>query len=331
MKKDIILSGVRPTGRLHLGNFLGLLKNLVKLQEDYDCYFFIADLHSLNEPFDAKDKQNQIINLAADYLAIGLNPKKSTIFVQSQVHEHSELAVILSNFIPSSFLFRMTQYKEKSNDRASEKVNSGLLYYPILMAADILIYKSTLVPVGQDQTQHVELARDAAGFFNNQFGPTFPEPKPLYTETPKVMSLLDPAKKMSKSLGDSHCLYIDEEPESIAKKLAKCPTDAGDGSSFGAQNLLSLAKIFCEPKVNEKFLADKKIGQLHYAEVKQKLGTAIADYFADFRRKKHELLDNPAALNKILTQGSRQAQKIAGATLEEVKKKIGLSFIRKLP
>ena len=171
--KETILSGIRPTGKLHIGNYLGALKNFVALQDKYECYFFIADLHSLNEPFDQKEKYRQIIDLAKDFLAAGLDPKKCTIFVQSRVPQHSELAIILSNVIPASFLFRMTQYKEKSTDRSKENVNAGLLYYPILMAADILMYKPTKIPVGDDQTQHVELARDAAKFFNQRFGETF--------------------------------------------------------------------------------------------------------------------------------------------------------------
>jgi len=302
MAKDIILSGTRPTGKLHIGNYLGSLANFVKLQNDYECYFFIADLHSLNEPFDPKIKYQQIINLTKDYLAAGLDPKKCTIFAQSHVPEHSELAIILSNIIPVSFLFRMTQYKEKSADRAQANVNAGLLYYPVLMAADILMYKSSKIPVGQDQTQHVELARDVAGFFNNKFGQTFPEPKPLYTEVPKVMSLLSPDKKMAKSLGDNHCIYIDDEPETIKQKLAKAVTDTGDGKGLGAKNLLDLIKIFSQEKVYNKFLADSKKGDLKYSELKEQLAKDIANYFSDFRKKKKQISEKK--VKKVLAGGA---------------------------
>lgn len=322
MTKEIILSGSRPTGKLHIGNYLGALKNFIELQDKYECYFFIADLHSLNEPFDQKIKYQQIINLAKDYLAAGLNPKKCTIFVQSHIPEHSELAIILSNFIPVSFLFRMTQYKEKSMDRTKDSINAGLLYYPVLMAADILIYKATAIPVGQDQTQHVELAKNIAGFFNNKFGQTFPEPKPLYTEAPKVMSLLSPDKKMAKTLGDAHCLYIDDEPETIKQKLAKAVTDTGDGKSLGAKNLLDLVKIFSQKQTYDKFLALSKTGSLKYAELKQKLATDIADYFADFRKKKKQISEKE--VKKVLANGAKKAQKVASQTIAEVRAKIGI-------
>ncbi|MFA6410597.1 MAG: tryptophan--tRNA ligase [Candidatus Buchananbacteria bacterium] len=321
-EKEIILSGIRPTGKLHIGNYLGSLKNFIALQNQHECYFFIADLHSLNEPFDPKTKYEQIIDLAKDYLACGLDPKKCTIFVQSHVPEHSELAIILSNTIPVSFLFRMTQFKEKSDDRAEKNVNAGLLYYPVLMAADILAYKANLIPVGQDQTQHVELARDAAGFFNNKYGQFFPEPKPLYTEVPKVMSLLLPDKKMSKSLGDSHCIYIDDEPEIIQKKLAKAVTDTGDGKSLGAKNLLDLAKIFCQPKIYSKLSSDSQKGSLKYSELKQQLALDITNYFSEFRQKKKKISTND--VEKILATGAKKASTVAQKTLTEVQKKIGI-------
>lgn len=322
MPKEIILSGIRPTGKLHIGNYLGALKNFVELQDKYECYFFIADLHSLNEPFDPKTKYQQIINLTKDFLAAGLNPKKCTIFTQSHMPEHSELAIILSNIIPVSFLFRMTQYKEKSADRSQENVNAGLLYYPVLMAADILIYKTSRVPVGEDQTQHVELAKDVAKFFNNKFGQTFPEPKPLYTQTPKVMSLLAPDKKMAKSLGDNHCLYIDDEPEVIKAKLAKAVTDIGDGKGLGAQNLLGLVKIFSQSEIYNKFLASSKAGNLKYSELKQQLSTDIANYFADFRKKKKKITQKQ--VEKVLASGAKKAKKVAKITMNEIRSKIGI-------
>ena len=320
--KDTILSGIRPTGKIHIGNYLGSLSNFLKLQDNYDCYFFIADLHSLNEHFDPAEKQKQIIDLTKDYLAAGLDPKKCTIFAQSHMPQHSELAIILQNVIPASYLFRMTQYKDKSGDRENDKVNAGLLFYPILMAADILMYKSTKIPVGQDQTQHVELSRDAAGFFNNKFGQTFPEPQPLFTETPKVMSLLLPEKKMSKSLGNSHCIYIDDEPEIIKAKLAKAVTDTGDGKSQGAKNLLDLIKIFSKKSIYEQMLSAQQNHELKYSELKNQLAQDISDYFAAFRERKKKITD--AKAKKILADGAKKATKTADKTLKEVKEKIGL-------
>ncbi|MDX9893554.1 MAG: tryptophan--tRNA ligase [Patescibacteria group bacterium] len=320
--KDIILSGIRPTGKLHIGNYLGALKNFIELQNQYECYFFIADLHSLNEQFDPKVKRQQTIDLAKDFLAAGLNPKKCTIFVQSQMPQHSELAVILSNVIPVSFLFRMTQYKDKSADRSAENVNAGLLYYPVLMAADILMYKPTKIPVGQDQTQHVELARDAAKFFNKKFGNTFPEPQPLYTEVPKIMSLLEPDKKMAKSLGDKHCIYLDDEPEVINKKIAKAVTDTGDGKGQGAKNLLGLIKIFSSPQIYQQFQTASKANTLQYAEVKNQLAIDIAAYFAEFRNTKKTI--NDQTVLDIFEQGAAKARLLADQTMVEIRKKVGL-------
>jgi len=255
MAKEIILSGIQPTGRLHIGNYLGSLRNFVELQKKHEGYFMIADYHSITESYEPKNKLNQIYNLAADFLAAGLDPKKSTIFVQSHVPEHTELAWIFNTLTPIGYLERMTQYKDKAS-RQKENINLGLFDYPVLQAADILLYHATAVPVGQDQDQHLELTRQIVRFFNNKFGPTFLEPKTLHTETPKVMSLLSPDKKMSKSLGDNHCIDIDDEPDMIAKKLSKAVTDTGDGSGLGAKNLLDLVKIFSPKKTSNPGLTE---------------------------------------------------------------------------
>jgi len=321
MKKEIILSGIQPTGKLHIGNFLGALKNFVELQNQYECYFFIADYHSITENYDPKLKQQQVMELAKDFLAAGLNPKKCTIFIQSYIPEHLELNWIFNCVTPISYLERMTQYKDKAS-RQKENINMGLFDYPVLQAADILIYKATAVPVGQDQDQHVELTRQIARFFNNRFGQTFIEPKTLHTEAPKIMSLLTPDKKMAKSLGDSHCLYIDDEPQVIKEKLAKAVTDTGDGQGLGAQNLLDLVKIFSVREIYDKFLSDSKAGELKYSELKEKLATDIANYFAGFRERKKKITEKE--IKKVLDQGAKKAQKVAQETMAEVRKKIGI-------
>ncbi|MBN1779109.1 MAG: tryptophan--tRNA ligase [Candidatus Buchananbacteria bacterium] len=323
MIKEIILSGIRPTGRLHIGNYFGALKNFVNLQKDYQCFFFIADLHSLNESFDPKEKHQQIVNLAKDYLAAGLDPKKCTIFLQSDIPQHAELSVILGSVVPVAYLFRMTQFKEKSSDRALDKVNAGLLYYPILMAADILMYDAAKIPVGLDQTQHVELARDVARFFNNKYGQTFIEPKPLYTDNPKIMSLLEPAKKMSKSLGDNHCIYLDDEPEVIKKKISKAVTDTGDGKGLGAKNLLNLIAIFSEPKINQQFLTQAKNKELKYSELKEQLATDLINYLSDFRENKKKITNQQ--IKKVLADGQKKVEKIVTAKMATVKKRIGIA------
>ena len=198
--KPLLISGVKPEGPLHVGNYLGSLKNFVDLQNSgaYDCYFFIADLHSLTEDFNHKNKSRQIRELTAEYLAAGLDPKKSTIFLQSSVSAHTELMWLLTVITPEGELRRMTQYKDKVIVKR-QSANSGLLMYPVLMAADVLLYDAKFVPVGEDQVQHLELTRTLARKFNSRFGQTFVEPKPILTKTPRVMSLSNPEKKMSKS------------------------------------------------------------------------------------------------------------------------------------
>jgi len=321
MAKDIILSGIQPTGKLHIGNYLGALKNFVELQSKYESYFFIADYHSITENYDPKIKQQQVLELATDFLAAGLDPKKCIIFVQSHIPEHTELSWILSTVTPISYLERMTQYKDKAS-RQKDNINTGLFTYPVLQAADILMYKANTVPVGQDQDQHVELTRQIARFFNNKFGNTFAEPKTLHTQAPKIMSLLLPDKKMSKSLGDNHCIFIDDEPEVIKQKLAKAVTDTGDGKGLGAQNLLDLIKIFSPKDIYNKFLADSKRGDLKYSELKQQLADDITKYFADFRKKKKKITEKE--VEKILADGADKAQKVAKETMAEVKTKIGI-------
>ncbi|MBU1165142.1 tryptophan--tRNA ligase [Patescibacteria group bacterium] len=319
--KEIILSGIQPSGKLHIGNYLGSLRNFVELQKQHECYFFIADYHSISEDYDPKQKQAQVIELTRDYLAAGLDPKKCTIFAQSHLSQHTELAWIFNCVTPISYLERMTQYKDKAS-RQKHNINMGLFDYPVLQAADILMYKATAVPVGIDQDQHVELTRQIARFFNKRFGNTFTEPKTLHTDTPKVMSLLEPEKKMSKSLGDNHCIYIDDEPEAIKSKLAKAVTDTGDGKGVGAQNLLDLIKIFSDKKIHDKFVNDSNAGNLKYSELKAQLATDIAEYFADFRKKKKEISNND--VKKILSDGATKASKVATQTLDEVRKKIGI-------
>ena len=321
MTKDIILSGIQPTGKLHIGNYLGALKNFVDLQNQHECYFFIADYHSITENYDPKIKQQQILELATDYLAAGLNPKKCTIFVQSHIPEHLELAWIFNCLTPIAYLERMTQYKDKAA-RQKENINMGLFDYPVLQAADILIYHATAVPVGQDQDQHVELTRQIARFFNNRFGQTFAEPKTLHTPAPKIMSLLAPEKKMAKSLGDNHCIYLNDGPEVIKQKIAKAVTDMGDGKGLGAQNLLDLVEIFGPNDVYRRFLNDSQQGSLKYSELKQELAANIADYFADFRAKKLKITEKE--VKKVLEQGAKKAQKVALATMAEVRTKIGI-------
>lgn len=318
MKKETILSGVQATGRMHIGNYLGALKQFVDIQNEgkLQCYFFVADLHALTVPRDPKQLRKDTIEVAAEYIAAGLDPKKSVIFIQNHVLEHAELAWIFNCITPIGELERMTQYKDKGRAQ-KDSVNAGLLTYPALMAADILMYKPNFVPVGEDQVQHIELSRVIARKFNKQFGQTFPEPKPFLRTPLRIMSIKNPEKKMSKT-GDEP-LYIDDTPKDIEAKLKKAVT-----TEAGAANLQDLFGYFGDEKLVTQFRAAQKSGDIRYSDLKTELAAAVSKYFADFRKRKTELLKDPAELNKILDKGADKAREIAQETLAEVKQKIGL-------
>ncbi len=325
-----IISGIQPSGELHIGNYLGAIKNWIKLQNNPkdDCWFFIADYHSITENYNPNEKIKEISGLAADLLALGLDPKKTVIFQQSQIPGHTDLLWIFNTLVKIPELERMTQFKNKAAEQ-KENINIGLFDYPVLQAADILIYKAEAVPVGEDQVQHIELTRDIARRFNDKFGKTFLEPKPILTETPKIMSLTDPTKKMSKSGGDKSYIALANSPEIIKEKIKSAVSDAGGGKDKrGGDNLLSIFNAFAETKEEKtEYLNYKKAheaGKLKYSEFKPRLADLISNYFADYREKRAELSKNPNFVKKILEDGNKKASAIAEATLQEVKQKIGL-------
>jgi tryptophanyl-tRNA synthetase len=314
MNQSIVVSGAQPTGQIHIGNYLGALKNWVGIQNQgaHDCFYFIADYHSLTENYDPTQKSQAIFDLACTLLAAGLDQKKATIFIQSQVPQCTELAWIFNTLTPLGELERMTQFKDKAG-RQIKNINAGLLTYPILQAADILIYHGEYVPVGQDQIQHVELTHDCARWFNRKYQTQyFKEVKPLLTPTPKIMSLIAPESKMSKSLGDKHCINIDDEPKIITAKLAKAAS-----TPEGIKNLKLIYDSFASAMKRE-------FNPETMAETKKILADGIADYFAEFRRRKKELLGNQKKVMAIMEQGRAKAQPIAEKTLQEIKKIIGV-------
>jgi tryptophanyl-tRNA synthetase len=327
MPKPILISGIQPTGKLHLGNYLGALKNFVELQNSnkYHCHFFIADLHSLTEDFNPKEKSKQILELAADFLAAGLNPKKSTIFIQSQIPAHSELAWVLNTITPFGELGRMTQFKEKSEEQKTN-VNVGLFTYPILMAADVLLYDAEFVPVGHDQLQHLEFTRTIARKFNNKFGKTFIEPKALLTKTPRIMSLDNPDKKMSKSQPNG-CLFLNDSPKTIQEKLARAVTDSGKEIKYDPKekpaisNLLMIYSALSEEPV--KSLEQKYKGK-GYAEFKKDLAKVISDFLKPFQ--KSQLKTKSSKLKAVIEAGTQKAEKQAQIKIQEAKEKIGLNL-----
>lgn len=325
-KGKIILSGMQPTGSLHIGNYLGALKNWALLQTDNRCFFSIVDLHAITVPYKPKELPERVKEMAIDFMASGIDPEKSVIFVQSQVPEHAELAWLLNTITPLGELERMTQYKDKAGQH-SEAINAGLLNYPILMAADILLYQPDLVPVGDDQTQHVELTRTLVRKFNSLFGDYFKEPKVFEATVPRVMSLLEPAKKMSKSFGPNHCIFLSDTPEVIRKKIAKAVTDEGGNTEniSGGRNLLQLFKVLSDDKELKQQLDQQyRAGELKYSEFKPLLADVLIKILEPIQLKRQELMAKPKAVEKVLRTGRDQARLIAGKTLAEVKEKMGL-------
>ncbi len=345
MAKPVLISGFQPTGRVHIGNYLGALKNFVELQNSgkYHCNFFIADLHALTENPDPKDLRKNITNLAADFLAAGLDPEKALIFQQSQIKFVEELKWILSPLVPVSELMRMAAFKEKimqkielkegqkvseeEFDKVVEESNMGLAEYPVLMAADILLCDAKFVPVGHDQLQHLELTRTIARKFNKKFGKTFIEPQPILTKTPRVMSLKNPAKKMSKSQPDG-CLFLDDSPNDISAKIKTAVTDSGSEIKYDREKkpaISNLLEIYADLSGEEIPRIEKKFKGKNYGQFKTDLAGLTANHFADFRKKKKELMAKPQELKKVLNAGSKKANKVADKKMLEVKEKVGLA------
>jgi tryptophanyl-tRNA synthetase len=323
-----IFSGIRPTGELHIGNYLGAIKQWMELQEKNECVFCIVDLHAITTPYRPGELQRNIMALTTAYLAAGLDPEKCIFFVQSQIKEHSELAWILGTIVPLGELQRMTQFKEKSK-KHPEYVNAGLLNYPLLMAADILLYKTEVVPVGVDQGQHVELTREIARRFNKKFGQIFQEPKTLLPKTgEKIMSLQNPKKKMSKTDDPRGRIGLFDEPEEIKKKIMTAVTDPGKIIKYdpqrkpGIANLLTIYSLFSKKSIKE---LEKKFKNSGYEKFKKSLAELLINSLEPFRRKRKEFLTREVYVREILEQGRKRAQIIAQSTMAEVYKKMGLS------
>ncbi|OIP75651.1 MAG: tryptophan--tRNA ligase [Parcubacteria group bacterium CG2_30_36_21] len=321
-----IFSGIQPSGETHIGNYLGALKQWIQLQEKNECVFCIVDLHSITVPYDIIGLKKRILEKAIAYLAAGLDPKKVIIFVQSQVPEHTELSWLLSTITPIGDLLRMTQYKEKSK-KHPKNINAGLLNYPILMAADILLYQTEAVPIGKDQSQHVELTREIARRFNQKFGQTFKIPKVLLPKKgAKIMSLTEPKKKMSKTDSPQSCIFLFEEPEMIRKKIMTAQTDSGKQVKYklslkpGISNLLTIYSAFSDVPIAK---IEKEFKNKGYQVFKEKLAQLLIEKLEPFRRKKKELENQQALLEKILEAGRKRAQIIAFQTMEKVRKNMG--------
>jgi tryptophanyl-tRNA synthetase len=325
MKKKVY-SGIRATGRLHLGNYMGAVKGMLALQDQYDCIFAVVDLAAITTPYDPKTLKQSVRDIIIDYLAAGLDPKKCLLEVQSHVPEHMELAYYISTIYPVSRLEDLPTYKDKKAQHP-KYVNMGLLYYPIEMAADILLYKAELVPVGIDQEPHIEVTREIARKFNSMFGETFPEPQRFATPGQYVPSLTG-SGKMSKSVEGSY-ITLSDNLEEIKNHLAKAPTDSGTlGGNIpqegGVANLFTLLKLFAPKETFVKFVVDYREGKIRYSEMKEVLADAIYAEIKPLQEKRREFEENPKLVDSILEEHTEKCRVRAQETIKEMKEKMGL-------
>jgi len=324
--KKRVLSGVKPTGKAHLGNYLGAMKNHVSMQDEYESFIFIADLHSLTTVKDAGQLQELITDIALDYLALGLNPDKTVFFRQSDVYEHAELTWVLNCVTPMSMLELAHAYKD-AVARGAKEINAGVFDYPVLMAVDILIYKPDLVPVGKDQKQHVEIARDIAGKFNRTFGEVFKLPAPYIQDEVAVITGTD-GQKMSKSYGNTIEIFAPEKE--LKKQVMGIVTDSTPVESPkdpDKDNVYKLYSYFATAE-QKKELADKyRAGGFGYGDAKKLLLETLLDHFKPYREEREKLKQNPDLVKAILKNGAEKARVIASATKEEVWEKVGLKLL----
>lgn len=325
MVKKTVLSGIQPSGTLTLGNYLGALKNWVEVQDKYDCYYMLADLHTITVRQVPADLRRNVFNTAAIYIAAGIDPTKCTLFMQSMVPAHSQLGWVLSCYTMTGELNRMTQFKDKSLKHA-DNVNAGLYTYPVLMAADILLYQADYVPVGKDQLQHLEITRDIAIRFNNAYSETFKIPQGLTSEGgAKIMSLAEPTKKMSKSeIGDATVFILDPR-DAIIRKFKRAVTDSGSEVKYadgkdGINNLMTIYGCFTGKSVAE---IEKEFQGKGYGDFKMAVAEVVADGLQPLQDRYNQLIHEQEYINGILKEGAEKASYIANKTLSKVYRKVG--------
>jgi len=328
--KKMLFSGVQPSGIVTIGNYIGAIKNWINLQDEYNCIFSIVDLHAITVMQEPAKLRSNTLELLALYIACGLDPEKSVIFIQSHVSAHTELCWILNTISYPGELSRMTQYKDKSLKHA-DNINMGLMDYPVLMAADILLYQTELVPTGADQKQHIELARDLALRFNNRYSETFKIPEPyILKQGAKIMSLSDATKKMSKSDDNINSfISMADDYDSIIRKFKRATTDSDnriifDKDKAGISNLLTIYSAFTNKSIKE---CETEFVGIGYGDFKQRVGEAVAEAIRPITLEKEKLLKDKAYLNSVINSGAEKASKIANKTLGKVYKKMGL-YIR---
>ncbi|MBR4800446.1 MAG: tryptophan--tRNA ligase [Clostridia bacterium] len=324
--KKIVYSALKPTGDLQLGNYIGALKNMVKMQDEYNCIYMVADMHSITVENLPADLRRRTYDFMALFLAIGLDPEKSILAVQSQVPQHAELAWVLNCHTQFGEASRMTQFKEKSA-KAPENVNVGLFAYPTLMAADILLYQTDLVPIGKDQKQHLELARDVAQRFNTKYSPTFTIPDGFYPKQgAKIFNLLDPTAKMGKTDDNTNgVVFLLDDADTIMRKFKRAVTDCDtaivyDETKPGISNLITIYSVFTGTPVQA---VEKEFAGSNYADFKTKVGEAVVEYLRPIQTKYRDLMNNKDYLVEVMKSGAEKASRIANRTLAKVYRKIG--------
>jgi tryptophanyl-tRNA synthetase len=322
---DRVFSGIQPTGELHIGNYLGAIRSWVRIQPDHECIYCIVDYHAITIPYEVATMQRRVFDLACGLLASGIDPARASLFVQSEVPEHTELAWVFNAVTPMGELSRQTQFKSKSEQHA-DNINAGLFTYPVLQAADILLYKATRVPVGEDQEQHLELSREIARRFNARFGETFAEAHTMFSTTPKIRGL-DGQAKMSKSLGNT--VAVDEEPEALRRKLSRAFTDPkklrkGDPGDPKVCNIFTLHGFFSEAAELATIDRDCRSGALGCVACKKALADGMIAHFAPIRERWAALRADPAQVRAALDGGRDRCRAIAARTMAEVREKLGL-------
>lgn len=329
--RQIVMSGIRPTGFLHLGNYFGAVKNYVRLQSEFECFFMVADLHSLTTHPDTKDLKTNVERVLSENIACGLDPDKVALYCQSHVYETSELYLYLNMMAYVGELEKTVTFKDKVRQHP-ENVNAGLLTYPVLQAADIILHRASFVPVGKDQEQHLEMARNFVNRFNHRYGGVFPEPQAFnYGDDLVKVPSLDGTGKMSKSENQFAALYLSDDDELIRKKVMKAKTDSGPTEPNSAkpdyiQNIFGLMKLVSSDEVITKFETDYSNCTIRYGDMKKQLGEDMVKFISPIREKAESIRNNPSYLKEVMEKGAEKARKSAQETMKLVRQAIGLNY-----
>lgn len=330
-KKEIVMSGIRPTGFLHLGNYFGAIRNYVKMQEEFECYFMVADLHSLTTHPDTKELKSNVHRVLAENIACGLDPDKAAFFCQSHVPQISELYLYLNMLAYKGELEKTTTFKDKVRQHP-ENVNAGLLTYPVLMSADILIHRASFVPVGKDQEQHLEMARNYAQRFNFRYGNIFPEPQAFnFGETLLKVPSLDGTGKMSKSENQMATLYLADSDDMIRKKVMKAKTDSGPTEKNAPkpdyiENIFLLMNLVCSAETVQQYETDYNDCTIRYGDLKKQLAEDMVQFIAPIRNKVNAILQDEEGLKSIMQKGAKKAVESASETIMQVRQAMGLNY-----